>query len=290
MSDKCPKCPPPGAPAWLATFADLCTLLLCFFVLMLSTATQDAQKFKQVASSMKMAFDVQNEITQPDTPMGTSVIAQELSPAQTEATIMDEGRQTTIQQSATLGANIEEAKKQLMEIKLNEIAKEAEKIKALLKEEIQQDQVMVETIDLTIVMRIQEKGSFASGSADLQPGFSAVMNKITTAVIEAKGKVQVAGHTDDIPIANVNYRSNWDLSASRAVTVAQQILENKAVDKGRVVIQGYADTQPLAPNTSAENRTKNRRVEVIIVGEDPTLELDQKNIDAGALIDTDKIN
>ncbi|WP_340122828.1 MotB family protein [Methylobacter svalbardensis] len=283
MPDKCPKCPPRKSAAWLATFADLCTLLLCFFVLMLSTATQDAKKFKQVAGSIREAFGVQNEITQPDSPMGTSVIAQDFSPAQTEPTIANEVRQTTVQQSPTLGANIEEMKKQLLEIKLREIAAEAEKIKQLLKEEIQKGQIMVETIDLTIVIRIQEKGSFASGSTDLQPGFSAVMDKITAAVIEAKGKIQVSGHTDDIPIANVNYRSNWDLSASRAVTVAQQMLENKDVHKGRVVIQGYADTQPLAPNTSAENREKNRRVEVVIVGDDPTLGLTQKNINANQI-------
>ena len=276
--------------AWLATFADLATLLLSFFVLMLSTATQDAKKFKQVAGSMREAFGVQNEVTQPDSPMGTSVIAQDFSPAQTEPTLANEVRQTTVQQSPTLGANIEAAKKQLLEIKLSEIATEAEKIKQLLKEEIQKDQVMVETIGLTIVIRIQEKGSFASGSADPQPGFSAVVDKITAAVIEAKGKVQVSGHTDDMPIANINYRSNWDLSASRAVTVAQQMLKNKDIDQDRIVVQGYADTRPLAPNTSAENRAKNRRVEVIIVGDDPTLGLTQKNIDTDAFTDPDKIN
>jgi len=284
MPDKHTKRPRRKSAAWLATFADLATLLLSFFVLLLSTATQDAQKFKQLAGSMREAFGIQNEISHPDTPMGTSVIAQDFSPAQAEPTLANEIRQTTVQQSPTLGANIEEAKKQLLEIQLREIAAEAEKIKQLLKEEIQKGQIMVETIDLTIVIRIQEKGSFASGSADLQPGFSAVMDKITAAVIETKGKIQVSGHTDDIPIANVNYRSNWDLSASRAGTVAQQMLENKDIHKGRVVIQGYADTQSLAPNTSAENREKNRRVEIIIVGDDPTLGLTQKNIDA------DKIN
>lgn len=266
--------------AWLATFADLATLLLSFFVLMLSTATQDAKKFKQVAGSMKMAFGVQNEIIQPDTPMGTSFIAQDFSPAQTEPTISNEVRQTTVRELPTLGTNLEEVKKQLMDIKLSELAAEAEKIKRLLKEEIQKDQVTVETIDLTIIIRIQEKGSFASGSADPQPGFSAVVDKITLAVIEAKGKVQVSGHTDDIPIANINYRSNWDLSASRAVTVAQQMLKNQGLDQGRIVVQGYADTQPLSPNTTAENQAKNRRVEVIIVSDDPTLGLAQKNMNA----------
>jgi len=279
MPDKCPKCPPQGAPAWLATFADLCTLLLCFFVLMLSTATQDIKKFKTVAGSMKEAFGVQKKTIDPDTPMGTSVIAQEFSPAQTEPTVINEVTQSTIQDSSALGANIEEVKKQLMEAKIKEVETEADKIKELLEAEIDKGLVTVETIDLTIVIRIQEKGSFASGSADLQPGFSEVMDKITAAVIEAKGKVQVAGHSDDIPISNIHFRSNWDLSASRAVTVAQKMLANPGVDKARMVVQGYADTQPLEPNTSEESRAKNRRVEVIIVGDDPTLGLEQKDIE-----------
>ncbi|MFU8789266.1 MAG: MotB family protein [Methylobacter sp.] len=283
MADKCPKCPP-GAPMWLATFADLATLLLCFFVLMLSTATQDAKKFKQVAGSMKMAFGVQNEIAEPDSPMGTSFITQDFSPAQTEPTIINEIRQTTVQQSPTLGASLE-ANKQLMETKLIEVAEEAERIKELLKEEIKKGQVMVETVDLTIIIRIQEKGSFASGSADLQPEFLGVMDKITLAVIEAQGKIKVSGHTDDVPISNIRYRSNWDLSASRAVTVAQKMMDNKDVDPARVVVQGYADTQPLAENNSAENRAKNRRVEVIIVADDPTSGLNQNNIDTDRLID-----
>lgn len=254
MAGKRPK-RPPSAPMWLATFADLCTLLLCFFVLMLSTATQDVKKFKQVAGSMKQAFGVQNEIAAPDSPMGTSFIAQEFSPAQTEPTIIDEIRQTAVRQA--------------METKLMEVAEETGRIRALLKEEIKQGQIMVETVGLSIIIRIQEKGSFASGSADLQPEFLSVMDKITLAVIEAKGKVQVSGHTDDVPIANIRYRSNWDLSASRAVTVAQKMMDNKDIDPARIVVQGYADTQLLVKNNSAENRARNRRVEVVIAADTP---------------------
>lgn len=285
MSNKRPKCPPPGAPAWLATFADLCTLLLCFFVLLLSTASQDVKKFKEVAGSLREAFGVQNKITQPDTPMGTSVIAQDFSPAQVDPTVLNEVEQSTVEQQQ----NLEQVKKQLMDIKLGEIADETEKIKELLQEEIQNGQVTVETINLTIVIRIQEKGSFPSGSADLQPGFIAVMDKISAAAVEAKGKVQVSGHTDDIPISNVSYRSNWDLSASRAVTVAQKMLENKGIERGRVVVQGYADTQPLADNSSDENRAKNRRVEVIIVADDPTVGLEPNDQDAAGVIDAGKV-
>jgi chemotaxis protein MotB len=101
------------------------------------------------------------------------------------------------------------------------------------------------------------------------------MNRITESVISAKGKVLVAGHTDDIPISTDWYRSNWELSAGRSVSVAEFMLKNKKLDPKRIIIEGHADTQPLVPNISSANRAKNRRVEVILVQDDPTLEFDK---------------
>ena len=89
MAD-CPKCPPAGAPLWLATFADLMSLLMCFFVLLLSFATMDAKKFKATAESMENAFGVQRDIEAAEIPMGTSIIAQHFSPASTNPTLLEE--------------------------------------------------------------------------------------------------------------------------------------------------------------------------------------------------------
>jgi chemotaxis protein MotB len=281
MADECPKCPPVGAPAWLATFADMMSLLMCFFVLLLSSATQDARKFKQVAGAMRDAFGVQREMFATEQPMGTSVIAEHFSPGKPDPTVLDEIKQSTTQESPTLGVDIDTLKKQVMEAALDEVAAEAEKMRRLLKDEIEQGLVTVETQGLQIIMRIEEKGSFPSGSADLKPGFEAVMDKITTSVKEAKGNVRIAGHTDDIPINTSHYRSNWELSSSRAVTVAQYMLNNGGVESGRVAVEGYADTKPLAPNDSVENRAKNRRVEIVLIQEDPTLALDQSKAVSG---------
>ncbi len=259
----CPKCPPAGAPLWLATFADLMSLLMCFFVLLLSFATMDAVRFKKMADSMKDAFGVQREVPVYDTPMGVSIIAQHFSPAPTEPTPLDEVKQTITQMSRQLKIP-EDVERQLMQKKLQEIQSEANKIKDSLKDEITKGLVSVDTEGFKIIIRIHEKGSFPSGSAVLKAGFEPVMEKITESVIAARGKVVVAGHTDDIPISTDWYRSNWELASSRAVTVAHYMLENKRMDAERLVIEGYADTKPLVPNTSAENRAKNRRVEIIL--------------------------
>ncbi|MDT8426941.1 MAG: MotB family protein [Methyloprofundus sp.] len=277
MAD-CPKCPPVGAPLWLATFADLMSLLMCFFVLLLSFATMDAKKFKATAESMENAFGVQRDIEAAEIPLGTSIIAQHFSPASTNPTLLEEIKQSTSQSSNSLDVSLEEKEKmkqEIMEQALENTRAEAEKIEERLKDDIDKGLVSVETQGLKIIIRINEKGSFGSGTAILKSGFEPVMNRITESVIQAKGKVLVAGHTDDIPISTDWYRSNWELSAGRSVSVAEFMLKNKQLDQKRVVIEGHADSQPLVANTSNENRAKNRRVEVILVQDDPTLEFDK---------------
>lgn len=281
MADDCPKCPPVGAPLWLATFADLMSLLMCFFVLLLSFATMDANKFKKMAESMETAFGVQRDIPATEVPMGTSIIAQHFSPAQTTPSVLEEVKQSTNQQSTQLDVSIddvEKIKQKIMQQKKDEIQQQAEAIKASLKKEIKQGLVTVETDGLRIIIRINEKGSFPSGSAILKAGFDPVMDKITAAVKRAKGRVVIAGHTDNIPMSSDLYRSNWELSASRAVTVAQYMLAQKGMDPKRIVVEGLADTHPLVPNNSPANRAKNRRVEIIIQQDDPTQKLDKEKI------------
>lgn len=279
MAD-CPKCPPVGAPLWLATFADLMSLLMCFFVLLLSFASMDIKKFKKMSDSMIDAFGVQKDVEAYDVPLGTSIIAQHFSPAMTEPTAVEEVKQSTHQESETLDISPEEKakmKKEIMEQALADTQEEAEKIIATLKEDIDKGLISVETEGLKIIVRINDKGSFASGTAEFKPDFEPVMHRITESVVTGKGKVLVSGHTDDIPISTDWYRSNWELSSGRSVTVAEFMLKNKQLDPKRVVIEGHADTQPLVPNDSSENRAKNRRVEVILVQEDPTIEF-EKNL------------
>jgi len=281
MADECPKCPPAGAPLWLATFADLMSLLMCFFVLLLSFATMDAAKFKKVAESMENAFGVQRDIVAVEVPMGTSIIAQHFSPAQTQPTPLEHIKQSTNQQTTKLDVSVEdmeEVKQKMLKAKMGEIEDQAEKIEGSLAQEIGKGLVSVETEGLKIIIRINEKGSFPSGTADLKAGFEPVMAKITAAVNDVEGVVHVAGHTDNIPISTDWYRSNWELASGRAVTVADFMMKKKGTDRNRIVVEGYADTKPLAANDTAKNRAKNRRVEIIITQEDPTLGLKAEDV------------
>ncbi|MEW8027146.1 MAG: type VI secretion system protein TssL, long form [Candidatus Thiodiazotropha sp.] len=282
MADECPKCPD-GLPPWLATFADLMSLLMCFFVLLLSFAEIDAARFKKMAESMKDAFGVQREIPVMDVVKGTSVIMQEFSPGKPEPTPIQELRQQTTDvdkdflQSEDQRSEAEEqleldidVAKAAMQAQIEEEVKEqAEELQEMLDSEISEGLLDVETEDTKIIIRIQEKGSFPSGRATLNPDFFEVISKITDVIANTPGKIIVAGHTDNIPISTRRFRSNWELSSARAVTVVHAMLSNAGIDEGRFLIQGFADSQPLVTNDTSENRAQNRRVELVIQrGED----------------------
>ena len=276
MAEECPKCDA-GLPAWLATFADLMSLLMCFFVLLLSFAEIDAIRFKKMAESMKDAFGVQREIPVMDVVKGVSVIKQEFSPSVTpDPTVVNEIRQRSTdaeqkdldiqdgkkEQEAT---EVDEAMMDAVAQKIQqEVEQDAEALKKELQQEIDEGLVSIETEEAKIIVRIQEKGSFASGSASLDAGFLAVMDRISDAVARSPGRVIVAGHTDNVPISTARFRSNWELSSARAVTVVHGLLKNPQIDPGRVMVEGHADSNPLVPNDTAENRAINRRVELIL--------------------------
>ena len=270
MADDCPKCEEGLAP-WMATFADLMALLMCFFVLLLSFAEIDAIRFKKMAESMKDAFGVQREVPALEIVMGTSVIKQEFSPSTIpEPSLVDEVRQQTTdieKQNLDVpdGAGAAEAAaEEAMQKMLQEVAQQAEEIREALKLEIEENLVSVETEQTKIIIRINEKGSFPSGSAKLNDDFYGVMVRISEAVARTPGKVVVAGHTDNVPISTNRFRSNWELSSARAVTVVHALLDDPNIDPKRIAVEGHADSQPLVPNDSVENRAINRRVELII--------------------------
>ncbi len=267
MSDDAPKKEEDGGvPAWVMTFADLMTLLMCFFVLMLAFSEMDAAKFKQLAGSVREAFGVQSEIEANTIPKGTSIIAQEFSPGKPEPTAMNEVRQfTTDTNKQTLefvDPDLVERDKIQRRLQAEE---DARRLREALKKEIDEGRVAVRGDESRVIIHVLEKGTFPSGYADIEPSFVPVLEKISLLIADMAGTIRVAGHTDDVPISNARFRSNWDLSSARAVSVTHILLRNDALDAGRVVITGHGETQPRLPNDSAENRAANRRVDISLI-------------------------
>ena len=288
-----------GTPAWMATFADLMSLLMCFFVLLLSFSEMDVQKYKQIAGSMKNAFGVQNEVKVKDIPKGTSVIAREFSPGRPQPTAVKTVNQFTTEnkkQSLQVGNPMaprsstehltDEQAQALLEQKMAELQKktraDAEKLRQILKADIDEGKIDIESNKRLITIRIRERGSFPSGSATLNPTFIPVMADLRNALKDIVGKISVEGHTDDVPIAGARFESNWELSASRALSVTHELVKGGALSEDRFMVVGLAATQPHRPNDSAQNRALNRRVEIIIrQGVDSATERTLKDLQRG---------
>ena len=263
---------------WLITYGDLMSLLLCFFVLILSMAEIDIIRYKQLADTMSNAFGVQRELELESVPKGTSVLSTEFRPGIPDETIVDVVQQETRDQtrnSLRIGNpnSPESVEKDIRDEVLTydevmalikETQLDAEMLRRLLKTEIKEGQIDVESTARTILIRIRERGSFASGSALLNGSFVGVIDKIAGALTQIEGRIAVEGHTDNVPINTFAYPSNWDLSASRSVAVVRRMLNIAPIEPTRVTASGFADTRPQAINSTFDGRARNRRVEIVV--------------------------
>ena len=259
MSDEPAKKAKAGVPAWVMTFADLMTLLMCFFVLLLSFAEMDILKFKQVAGSMRAAFGVQRTITS-----DRSETDEDFTEGQVSAEPLHE-KVGELDSMDPKSLDPQAMEKLLEEMQAEKTKAEASKLAGLLSEEIAAGAIELESTTDSIIIRINEKASFPSGRAKLRAGFVEVLDKIHLALSEVQGTVTVAGHTDDRPIHTKRFRSNWELSAGRAVSVVHALLRSNLLDSRRFLIEGHGDSRPLVANDTPENRARNRRVEITLI-------------------------
>lgn len=259
MSDEPAKKAKAGVPAWVMTFADLMTLLMCFFVLLLSFAEMDILKFKQVAGSMREAFGVQRIV-----PSDRSETEMDYTDGQVSDMPLHE-KVGELDAMDPKSLDPQAMEKMLEEIQAEQTKAEASKLAALLSEEIASGAVELESTSDSIIIRINERASFPSGRAKLRSGFVDVLDKIHLALAEVEGTVTVAGHTDDRPIHTKRFRSNWELSAGRAVSVVHALLQSNLLDSRRFLIEGHGASRPLVANDTPENRARNRRVEITLI-------------------------
>ena len=251
------KKPAAGAPAWMATFADLMSLLLVLFVLLLTFAEMDVVRYKQIAGSVKAAFGFSNQ----DQLAGVIEL---------DGSIVGKALKAPTPDSPRVVSEIPQAETPKVEIKQTD-SKE-EKAKALeetlggvLENMSLDDQVGLERIDGEVVIRFPNELAFPSGSSGITEEFAAILNRLAPVINQTEGEVLVAGHTDNVPVSSSSpYISNWDLSAARATSVLHFLIDQNGTDPKRMVIQGYGDSRPIADNSTPEGRAENRRVEITI--------------------------
>ena len=388
--EECPKCPPVGAPAWMATFADMATLLMAFFVLILSFAEFNVPKFKQISGSLKEAFGVQKVVPVVEQPKGTTVIELNFSPNPEPSLSTTLRQQTTELQKPelelktetekspegtgaekksqsdfegaggegeeqldatelakqlkkaidtgevtveTLGENVvinfpeektsdedvstmiaetlealnearEKSGASESEVLFGGIEQELEKLAAAidesipqdgqgqggsssqeseeeqiasrtteeltvaLKEQIDQGLIEVEQREGKVFVTVGSGGAFPSGTADLTDEAQRIIDRIALSAMSPDSSIKVTGHTDDVPISNGQFRDNWDLGAGRAASVVQAIQNTGLIAGDRLEAVSKGEMEPIADNTTAAGREKNRRIEIEISYDD----------------------
>ncbi len=265
--------PPPGSPAWMATFGDMMNLLLCFFVLLFSMSTVDAQKFEMIVASFSETFSIfqagataigegvlisngVSQLNELDEYINSTGKTQEND---TDASGLDSSDSTT--QTNTL----EEAEAQLAAAGLAKSEELAEKIAEAVAESNMQEQVDIEFTSQYVQLTLKGALLFDSGKAEIRTEALPVVAKAAV-ILEryAESIIEVEGHTDDVPMNSAKYANNNELSSARALSVFDYLVENTSLEPGMIKHSGRGEYVPVADNSTAEGRAKNRRVEIRI--------------------------
>jgi len=252
--------------AWAIPYGDLVTLLLAFFVVMYALSTLNEGKYRVMSDSLKAAFDGSPQVSDP-IQVGEPAMATSMGPPKMFTT---PGADSLVNLTDRLRADavitpIEQM--QLVETaaqaqqQLDAIQKQVERALGPL---IMSDQVTVTREGLWLEVNIRSDVLFASGSASLSTEAREVIGQLAGVLRELPNEVRIEGHTDNQPIRSPIFPSNWELSAARAASVIT-LLETRGADPRRMAVIGYGDKRPVSDNLSAEGRSANRRVMLVIL-------------------------
>lgn len=222
-----------GAPEWMATYGDLVTLLLCFFIMLFATSNVDSGKF--------------------------DVLVQAFNPSIFEFTGGDN----------IVGVLDGDENKEMSEFLSEELVYQAElkgletSLEQFIKKEELEDSLEIIRDSDKITLRFSSSLLFESGKAVLKSDVKPYLNKISK-TLPSDYDIQIEGHTDNLPISNSQYASNWELSAFRGINVLKYLIDNCGIDSSRLSVAGYGEFRPIADNSTNEGRSKNRRVDIIL--------------------------
>ncbi|SHI80169.1 chemotaxis protein MotB [Geosporobacter subterraneus DSM 17957] len=223
-----------GAPEWMTTYGDLVTLLLCFFVLLFAFSSIDAQKFSAIMQSFQGSLGVLQ---------GGKNIEVDPLPEQ----------ETSINQ-------LEEQE---------DFRKLKEMLEAYLEANNMANEIMVDLEARGLLLRFKDNVLFDSGKADIKPDAKTTLRFLADLLKQEEFNqkyIRVEGHTDSDPIVHIQrYPTNWELSVSRASNVVRVLIEEAGLKPDRLSASGYSQYHPVAPNDTAENKSKNRRVDIVIL-------------------------
>ncbi|SHJ91593.1 OmpA/MotB family protein [Paramaledivibacter caminithermalis] len=227
-----------GVPEYMATYGDMMTLLLCFFVLLFAFSEIDAKKFQAIMQSF-----------------------------QGSAGVMRGGKTLDDTQFVNNSTLEDDITNNLREIRNLQALKES--FEKHLKENDLQSQILVELDDRGLLIRFDDNVLFDSGRAELKTQSKEIIKFMSSLLKQDKFSdkiIRVEGHTDSDPIkSSKKFPTNWELSTIRAVNVARFLIEETNITPERISVSGYSKYHPVAPNDTPQNKAKNRRVDIVIL-------------------------
>ncbi|MCF8006830.1 MAG: flagellar motor protein MotD [Methylovulum sp.] len=246
---------------WLVSYADFITLLFAFFVVMYSVSSVNEAKYKSLGASLGSAFSTKKTQTTPtDSDIAAEAEAEAFKnlPEKKNNQPLDKASKEEIDRKRQLSEEILKERRQLNKV--------SELLKETLHVVIEEKLVEVINNDYWISLQMNSELLFLSGDSELSKKALPILEKITDVINEMQNAINIEGHTDNIPISNIKFRSNWDLSAARASSVVMEF-EQLGINPTRLSAIGYGEFHPVADNVTEEGRFKNRRVVLVLMSQ-----------------------
>jgi chemotaxis protein MotB len=238
---------------WLVSYADFITLLFAFFVVMFASSQTDKSRAKQISEAVEKALEDGKTLGVP--PQVAKILG---------GTIDDKG-QGNAQMKGPGGA--QRASKESPPEDVVELMPSLKALSSTLEQEIKDGKVEVNLEPRGLVVSLKQTAFFPSGGDTIAPDTYGTLEKLAAALNAVKNPLRIEGYTDSIPIHNARFRSNWELSAARSISMMELLVHNFNVDAERIAIVGFGENSPEAPNDTAEGRAKNRRVDIVIMNQ-----------------------
>jgi chemotaxis protein MotB len=219
---------------WLVSYADFITLLFAFFVVTYSAAQLDKRRAGQLAAAIQTAFRQYGSL--PPQPADVGGLAAH-------------GVPTNLPVGNTEPDDFNLLRK---------------RVEDTLAEEIASGEVGVRVTAEGLVISLREVGFFDSGSADIRPSSRPAFDRLAAVLQTANSDLRIEGHTDNVPIHNSRFSSNWDLSTARATATIRLLMTKYNFAPQRLAASGYAEYRPIASNATTEGRSTNRRVDIVV--------------------------
>lgn len=228
---------PENHDRWLVSYADFITLLFAFFVVLFASSQADKGRQQMISDSVKRALENDRLVARIAGILG--------------GTVDDTGKGNA--QWRGPGGSQPDLRPTL------------EKLLTELKKEVSDGSMQVQMTQRGLVVSLRQAGFFPSGDDGIYETALPSIEKVAKSLSRLPNPVRLEGHTDSVPIQTARFRSNWDLSAARAISVMALFEERYGIDRGRMAVMGYGDTVPLAGNDTEDGRAKNRRVDIVIL-------------------------